>query len=245
MADYYNESKICARPQYGITDGCPFVDNLALGVCSSVAQHVQRLTPADRVARISCWPSADGTAVAAVRIGYQSYANATSPADLGNQAVSSSAGAPFVTLDTSQATVKRVQMWYADAVDASKRAQLGRLRITLSSNTILDCGDTSLDLNAADLDNAVDPGATGGLGSILVGAAAVSSTSGNAVISINGLSLLVLRKPAPGLLSTAVPIFSSGDDCLAVGPSSKYWSCLDTSTCPTISNPFFCKTPGR
>jgi hypothetical protein len=133
-------------------------------------------------------------------------------------------------------------MWYSNAVDAAKGAQLGRLRITLTQGSVMDCGDTSLDLNAADLDNTVDPARNNdGQGSVLVGGVAISSTqSGTAAISINGLVLLVLRKP-PGVLD-----LSSDGDCLAVGLSntSNMWSCLNSFSCPPTS-PFVCTRQGN
>ena len=245
LAKYYNASQICKTPQYGIAGGCPYVGNLGIGVCSDAIQHVQRLSPADRVASISCWPTADNAAVAAIRFGYARYDNVSTLQTLGSQAVVNQASP--VSLDTSASAVQRVQMWYSNVVDAAKRAQLGRLRITATSGSVMDCGDTSLDLNAADLDNVVDPaGADGGLGSVLVGAVAISSVNGAAAISVNGLALLVLRKPPTGTLSTAVLNLSTAGDCLDVGLSitSNMGSCLDSSSCNTM-NTYVCTTQGN
>jgi hypothetical protein len=201
---YYTRTQICEKPLYGISGGCPFVDNLALGVCGDLTSNAQRLALAERVTAVRCWPTTDKTAVVAIQFLYPSGSK-----DLGNEAVSGNSAPGSVTLDTSSSQVKRVQMWYSNYLDTGKRAQLGRLRITLTSNAAMDCGDTSLDMNAADLDNGVDPEDTGGLGSMLVGAVITSKSFGltNKSVSINGFSLLLLRKPTKGVFTIEQPDF--------------------------------------
>jgi hypothetical protein len=206
----YTRTQICEKPLYGISGGCPFVDNLALGVCSDAIYNVQRLALAERVTTVQCWPNNDKTAVSAVRFTFSSGTTR----DLGNEATSGAFNRAVATLDTSSFQVRRVQLWYSGSLDTAKRVQLGRLRITLTQGSVMDCGDTSLDLNAADLDNAVDPEAVGGLGSMLLGAIITSTSAGptnNKSISINGFSLLLLRKPVRGVFTIEKPDFDPSD----------------------------------
>jgi hypothetical protein len=136
------------------------------------------------------------------------YTGITTPPDLGNTAISGSYQ-PSSTLDISRIQIKQVPMWMSTTVDERKRAQLGRLRLRTTGDTTLDCGDTSLPLLSPDLHLAVDPEYTGGLGPMVIGAAAVSSIcadcSTNASVSINGFSLLILRQPTRGVFTTDIP----------------------------------------
>jgi hypothetical protein len=189
------DSMICNAGVYGISGGCPFVDNLALGVCGQTTKVAHRLAKADHAVGVRCWATADGKAVGALRFFYKS---SSSPPDLGNESLSRTNDGS-VYLDTSARPVREVRMWYSTAVDAAKNAQLGRLHIKLDNGVSMDCGDSTLTFNDPDLKREVHQDVEGGLGSILIGGVAMSSVgSSGSANSITGFSLLILRQPTSG-----------------------------------------------
>ncbi len=186
------DSMICNAGIYGISGGCPFVDNLALGVCGQTTKAAHRLANADHAGGVRCWTTADGKAVGALRFLFKS---SSSPPDLGNESLSRTNDGS-VYLDTRTRPVREVRMWYSTAVDAAGNAQLGRLMIKLDDGVSMDCGDSTLNFNDPDLRREVHQDVEGGLGSILIGGVAMSSVgSSGSANSITGFSLLILRKP--------------------------------------------------
>ena len=208
----YMGSKLCVASN-GFSSGCPFVSGAMLGTCSDQIRASHQLSKVAHVLGITCWPTADGKAIGALKLKLSTDAPTTV---LGNAGLASTGtgGTQAVGLQIGATdAVVEVRMWYSLALDASNRTQVGRIYMKTSAGVLLECGDTSLPFEAYDqrLVNSDEEGR--GIGSMLVGVMAASSNITNSQPgSITAVNWLFLKSVASGGVTVSPQV--RGPPCL-------------------------------
>lgn len=142
-------SDTVCTPANAFGNGCPFMPDTLLGVCSKKVTYGHHAAYGDYVSWIEAWNTPNGKAIAALRISF----NKGKPITFGDVGVttaqSASASMPLSKQGGAAASVWEIRMWYSEDVDYLGRAQLAAIYIK-SDSTHAMLGNKNVDFNDPD-----------------------------------------------------------------------------------------------